>query len=1303
MSSPSLQESYDSDNTGEVAPDLDDSGSTSGSDVEEEEEEEGGAVCINNDFDPGLEALCQQQSSRKTDTEDQLRTDEGLPGGTDCAAVMPGERDELTTTDDAAENCHYDSGKTHRSRSPSCLQGAVALTQDEGQDLSRAIAESVSNALSSVDTEQRVTNIVINNPQVHFTKKTEVANLNARYATVGGQQVIKPSTSTDGGERQQNDETRPTRAPKDPAVQRIRDETVSDIQKWTSGMIKTQFVDDIVKKMDAGQNWITVTGNGGDGKTTVAYMVLHEMMKRGREVFRVKTVEQYHTITKNTHRCVLMMNDVIGAFALDKVAFSTWKPVIFDAMENISKAKDSEQPSGVICMLVQRSNILNEVEPCLEKHKRSILGVDAVTNLSCLPEKEKAAILDYHLKKKNIKDISETEKLKVIQSSIPYGFPHSCSMFAELKSEEKCVDIAHFFSHPLEILDATTGSYLDNEKLKDVFKTLLKRDGRLDTNEIEDDDQRSGIIEVSAPLIGSYLSNTNGVITFSHPSVYESVANCIGKRDVVFAIKYFSFSFIMEKMRFAKSQSHVTVSRNVFNISPNQQNIQRLCDRFTLSVIYRRFNVLRHPFFQSEDFCRTFFSSIIERNSFWNNFVCLCCKKTGRLSVDDSNEDGETMLLQVAQCSNTTAIRILLEYGASVNRANTQTKTALHYLCESGNVDASVVKLVIQHGADVNKADKRGKTALHYLCARGDVDASVVELMIQHGADVNKADRVGKTALHYLCERGDDVSVVELMIQHGADVNKADKRGKTAFHYLCARGDVDVSVVELMIQHGADVNKADRVGETAFHYLCARGDVDASVVELMIQHGADVNKADKRGKTAFHYLCERGDVDVSVVELMIQHGADVNKADTVGKTALHYLCERGDVDASVVELMIQHGADVNKADTVGKTAFHYLCARGDVDVSVVELMIQHGADVNKADRVGKTALHYLCERGGVDASVVELMIQHGADVNKADTVGKTALHFLCGSGGVDVSVVELMIQHGADVNKADRVGKTALHYLCERGDVDASVVELMIQHGADVNKADTVGKTAFHYLCARGDVDVSVVELMIQHGADVNKADRVGKTALHYLCKRGGVDASVVELMIQHGADVNKADTVGKTALHFLCGSGGVDVSVVELMIQHGADVNKADTVGKTAFHFLCGSGGVDVSVVELMIQHGADVNKADKRGKTAFHFPCGSGGVDASVVELMIQHGADANKADMRGKTAFHFLCESGGVDASVVELMMQNGADVNKADVDGNTSFDFLYARGGFDTSVVELMTQQSAADSTKNEQKK
>ncbi|XP_046551489.1 uncharacterized protein LOC124261205 [Haliotis rubra] len=228
--------------------------------------------------------------------------------------------------------------------------------------------------MSSVNTEQRVTNILINNPQLNLTKKTEVANLTAHNVSMGGQQVIQPSTSSDGAESQQKTQNRPTKTPKDSEIQSITDATVSEINTWTSGMIKIQFVDDIVKKIDAGQKWITVTGNGGDGKTTVAYMVLEEMMKQGKEVFRVKTVEDYYTITKNTDQCVIMMNDVIGAFALDNLAFSTWKPVIFDAMEKMSKSEESGQPCGVICVFVQRLNILKEVEFSLEKHKSSILG-----------------------------------------------------------------------------------------------------------------------------------------------------------------------------------------------------------------------------------------------------------------------------------------------------------------------------------------------------------------------------------------------------------------------------------------------------------------------------------------------------------------------------------------------------------------------------------------------------------------------------------------------------------------------------------------------------------------------------------------------------------------------------------------------------------------------------------------------------------------------------------------------------------------------------------------------------------------
>ncbi|XP_046584761.1 uncharacterized protein LOC124291729 [Haliotis rubra] len=226
MSSPSRQDSdgADSDDTGEVTPGLYYSTGDSGSDVaKEEEEEEQETVRISNDFLPPLEAIYHRNNHHKTETRED--------------------------TDVTHQN---DDGQTNMSPSP--LQGAVALTQGETQDLTHAIAETFSNAMSSVNTEQRVTNILINNPQLNLTKKTEVANLTAHNVSMGGQQVIQPSTSSDGAESQQKTQNRPTKTPKDSKIQRITDATVSEINTWTSGMIKIQFVDDIVKKIDAGQN-----------------------------------------------------------------------------------------------------------------------------------------------------------------------------------------------------------------------------------------------------------------------------------------------------------------------------------------------------------------------------------------------------------------------------------------------------------------------------------------------------------------------------------------------------------------------------------------------------------------------------------------------------------------------------------------------------------------------------------------------------------------------------------------------------------------------------------------------------------------------------------------------------------------------------------------------------------------------------------------------------------------------------------------------------------------------------------------
>ncbi len=89
------------------------------------------------------------------------------------------------------------------------------------------------------------------------------------------------------------------------------------------------------------------------------------------------------------------------------------------------------------------------------------------------------------------------------------------------------------------------------------------------------------------------------------------------------------------------------------------------------------------------------------------------------------------------------ALTALLASGVSVNVSDRDGETALMEAADKGQLE--VVKLLLRHGADVNAADDEGETAL--MMAADDGYTEVVRVLIAAGANVNARDEDGETAL----------------------------------------------------------------------------------------------------------------------------------------------------------------------------------------------------------------------------------------------------------------------------------------------------------------------------------------------------------------------------------------------------------------------------------------------------------------------------------------------------------------------------------------------------------------------------
>ena len=541
----------------------------------------------------------------------------------------------------------------------------------------------------------------------------------------------------------------------------------------------------------------------------------------------------------------------------------------------------------------------------------------------------------------------------------------------------------------------------------------------------------------------------------------------------------------------------------------------------------------------------------------------------------------------------------------------------LHDAAKDG--DAELVKLLIDAGADVNKANEKGETPLYWAAANGRTEC--VKLLIDAGADVNKADKDGRTPLILAAYYG-HAECVKLLINAGADVNMANEDGLTPLYPAAWNGHTEC--VKLLIAAGADVNKADEKGETPLYFAAFYGRKEC--MKLLIDAGADVNKAEKDGLAPLYWAAEEGHTEC--VKQLLAAGADVNKANEKGETPLFWAAYEGHTDC--VKLLIAAGADVNKADEKGETPLYCAAYKGHTEC--VKLLIAAGADVNKANEKGETPL-YKAEEGGhtecakllraagnthvptiEEPAPTPKITQQAAQAElrlKGITAAEYDSKLLEAAENGKTEQVKLLVAAGADVNKADNDwDRTPLYRAASEGHTEC--VKLLIAAGADVNKADKFGSTPLYRAAYYGHTEC--VKLLIAAGADVNKASHYGETPLYRAAYNGHTEC--VKLLIVAGADVNMANKYGRTPLYWAAYIGHTEC--VKLLIDAGADVNKADEFGETPLYEAAYYGYTEC--MKLLIDAGADVNKVDKEGETPLYWATLNGHTECA--ELLLAAG---------------------------------------------------------------------------------
>jgi ankyrin repeat protein len=179
------------------------------------------------------------------------------------------------------------------------------------------------------------------------------------------------------------------------------------------------------------------------------------------------------------------------------------------------------------------------------------------------------------------------------------------------------------------------------------------------------------------------------------------------------------------------------------------------------------------------------------------NYTSLLKKILGfRPNLSASREDGKNSLFDVVIYNDLELLKILVNYGVSVNTKDKEGNSPLTVLVESGlTIDSSNTKekdlflerlvFFLKFKVDVNIQDNLGQTVFHKAVLANDL--AVVEKLLTKKANLSLQDKQGRTALLQTQWNG-NYKIARWLISAGANMNDVDNSGFSLLNYAAIFG-----------------------------------------------------------------------------------------------------------------------------------------------------------------------------------------------------------------------------------------------------------------------------------------------------------------------------------------------------------------------------------------------------------------------------------------------------------------------------------------------------------------------------------
>ena len=332
------------------------------------------------------------------------------------------------------------------------------------------------------------------------------------------------------------------------------------------------------------------------------------------------------------------------------------------------------------------------------------------------------------------------------------------------------------------------------------------------------------------------------------------------------------------------------------------------------------------------------------------------CLKSGNISVDCKDDNGNTALWYACHSGHIQVVELLLTHIIDMNTLPPVPDEEINENITNTNIIATL-----------NVRNKEGKTVLMAAAIAGRKE--VCELLLTRGCDINVQNNNGATAMLIAASAGHH-DVVELFLTHGCKKHIVDNDRNNALIHSCKNGHIEVS--KLLLTHGIKINIKNKNGYTALIYAASIGATE--LIELLFAHSfeQDIQVLDmietktKDGNNALMYAAEGG--HLPVIKLLVSNKCNIFTHNDRGVTALMKAVEHGYHDVCDYFLTYNHYNRMTSEESIAKINY-----------------------INKQNNLFKTALIIGAEKGRKE--VIPILLSHSCDVHLHDVENNTGTHF----------------------------------------------------------------------------------------------------------------------------------------------------------------------------------------------------------------------------------------------------------------------------------------------------------------------